>query len=79
MTHVWKNIGPLDNIPAQGARRLCFGHEGQPIAIFRTGDDQLFALVDECPHRRGPPRRRSAAPTSIGVHLSGLPAFLNFA
>ena len=54
MTHVWKNIGPLDNIPAQGARRLCFGHEGRPIAVFRTGDDQLFALVDECPHRRGP-------------------------
>ena len=44
----------MDNIPIQGARRLCFGHEGRPIAIFRTVDDQFFALIDECPHRRGP-------------------------
>jgi nitrite reductase (NADH) small subunit len=53
-THFWKNIGSPDNIPVQGARRLCFGHEGRPIAVFRTGDDQLFALIDECPHRLGP-------------------------
>jgi nitrite reductase (NADH) small subunit len=54
MDLVWKNVGPLDNIPIQGARRLCFGHRGRPIAIFRTGDDGVFALIDECPHRRGP-------------------------
>jgi len=50
----WKNIGPLDNIPIQGARRLCFGHHGRPIAVFRTGRDGVFALIDACPHRRGP-------------------------
>ncbi len=50
----WKNIGPLDNIPVQGARRLCFGHEGRPIAVFRTSEDTVFVLVDECPHRQGP-------------------------
>ena len=50
----WKNIGPLDNIPRQGARRLCFGHRGRPIAVFRTADDGVFALIDECPHKRGP-------------------------
>jgi hypothetical protein len=51
MDLVWKNIGPLDNIPVQGARRLCFGHRGRPIAVFRTGEDGIFALIDECPHR----------------------------
>jgi nitrite reductase (NADH) small subunit len=51
---VWKNVGALDNIPKQAARRLCFGHDGRPIAIFRTTGDAVFALVDECPHRRGP-------------------------
>jgi nitrite reductase (NADH) small subunit len=54
MDFAWKNIGPLDNIPVQGARRLCFGHEGRPIAVFRTNGDGVFALVDECPHRKGP-------------------------
>ena len=54
MDLVWKNIGPLDNIPVQGARRLCFGYRGRPIAVFRTGEDRVFALIDECPHRRGP-------------------------
>lgn len=50
----WKNIGPIDNIPIQGARRLCFGHEGRPIAVFRPRADAVFVLVDECPHRQGP-------------------------
>jgi nitrite reductase [NAD(P)H] small subunit len=54
MVVIWKNIGPLANIPLRGARRLCFGHEGHPIAVFRTGDDSVFALVDECPHKKGP-------------------------
>ncbi len=54
MAVIWKNIGPLANIPLRGARRLCFGHEGRPIAVFRTGDDSVFALVDECPHKKGP-------------------------
>jgi nitrite reductase (NADH) small subunit len=50
----WKNIGPIANIPVRGARRLCFGHAGRPIAVFRTGEDAVFALIDECPHRKGP-------------------------
>ena len=54
MEVAWKNIGPLDNIPVRGARRLCFGHRGRPIAVFRTGGNEVFALIDECPHQRGP-------------------------
>jgi nitrite reductase (NADH) small subunit len=54
MPYQWKHIGPLANIPVQGARRLCFGFRGQPVAVFRTGDDQVFALVDQCPHKQGP-------------------------
>jgi nitrite reductase (NADH) small subunit len=50
----WKNIGPLSNIPLRGARRLCLTHLGKPVAVFRTGEDEVFALVDECPHRQGP-------------------------
>ena len=54
MELAWKNIGPLANIPIRGARRLCFGVDGRPIAVFRTGDHRVFALIDECPHKKGP-------------------------
>ena len=53
-TLTWKKIGPIGNIPLRGSRRLCFGLGGKPIAVFRTGEDQVFALVDECPHKKGP-------------------------
>ena len=51
---VWKNIGALSNVPVQGARRLCFSLHGRPIAVFRTGNGGVFALIDECPHKQGP-------------------------
>ena len=54
MTTQWKNIGALENIPVQGARRLDFGHDTRPIAVFRTASNRVFALIDECPHRQGP-------------------------
>jgi nitrite reductase (NADH) small subunit len=50
----WKNIGPVHNIPLRGARRLCLKAEGRPVAVFRSGDGEVFALIDECPHRKGP-------------------------
>lgn len=54
MNHSWKNLGPLENVPLQGARRLGILHLGQPVAIFRTAENGVFALVDVCPHRQGP-------------------------
>lgn len=50
----WINVGSIDNIPLRGARRLCVTLNGRPLAIFRTSDDRLFALVDVCPHKKGP-------------------------
>ncbi len=46
------DIGALDDIPRQGARLLktAFGC----VALFRTADDQVFALDDRCPHKGGP-------------------------
>ena len=54
MSANWKNIGPVSNIPLRGSRRLCLKSAGKPVAVFRTGDDEIFALVDECPHKQGP-------------------------
>ncbi len=48
----WIEVGTLDAIPRQGARvvRTADGD----IALFRTLDDQVFALRDRCPHKGGP-------------------------
>jgi nitrite reductase (NADH) small subunit len=50
----WVEIGHLDDIPRRGARRVVRAAGKTPIAIFRTADDEIFALVDRCPHRGGP-------------------------
>lgn len=50
----WVEIGRLDDIPRRGARRVTQPGATLPIAVFRTADDAVFALVDRCPHRDGP-------------------------
>lgn len=53
MTADWIDIGALAAIPQRGARTVPVAG-GEEIAIFRTGDDQVFALVNRCPHKHGP-------------------------
>ncbi len=48
----WIEVGRLDDIPRQGAR-VVRRAEGD-IALFRTLDDEVFALRDQCPHKGGP-------------------------
>ena len=48
----WLDIGALDDIPVRGARVLKTGLGC--IAVFRTVEDEVFALEDKCPHRGGP-------------------------
>jgi nitrite reductase (NADH) small subunit len=50
----WIEVGRLDDIPRRGARRVLTANGAEAIAVFRTGDDAVFALVDRCPHRGGP-------------------------
>ena len=49
----WKPICLLADIPVLGARRVNRS-EGHPVAVFRTADDKVFALLDRCPHKGGP-------------------------
>lgn len=46
-------ICKLDDIPKLGARRVK-RKDGLEIAVFRTSDDQVFAIEDRCPHKGGP-------------------------
>jgi nitrite reductase (NADH) small subunit len=48
----WIDIGAAADVPLRGARRIVIS--GIPIAVFRTGDGALFAIVDRCPHKGGP-------------------------
>ncbi len=48
----WIEIGTLDDIPQMGARVI--ETKNGDIAVFRTADDSVFALRDECPHKQGP-------------------------
>lgn len=48
----WVAVGNINDIPRQGARRLING--STTIAVFRTTDDQVFALEDKCPYKDGP-------------------------
>ena len=53
MEQAWKTICPVEEIPRQGARVL--QREGMhDVAIFRNQQDQIFALLDRCPHKGGP-------------------------
>ncbi|KJK03616.1 nitrite reductase [Pseudomonas sp. 21] len=48
----WLDICALDDINPLGSRVIA-GPKGD-IAIFRTSDDEVFALDDRCPHKGGP-------------------------
>jgi nitrite reductase (NADH) small subunit len=48
----WIDVGLVADIPPMGAR-VVHSAEGD-IAVFRTADDQVFALYDRCPHKGGP-------------------------
>ena len=49
----WKTICHVDDIPPQGARRVRRSRGGE-VAVFRTGEGRVFALLDRCPHKGGP-------------------------
>jgi nitrite reductase (NADH) small subunit len=43
----------LEDIPRLGARVVRSPVHGD-IAVFRTAEDEVFALEDRCPHKGGP-------------------------
>ena len=49
----WKAICKIDDIPVLGARRISRA-QGLDIAVFRNDADEIFALLDRCPHKGGP-------------------------
>ena len=53
MSQQWKPVCHVADIPVLGARVI--NRAAQPdVAIFRTSEDKVFALLDRCPHKGGP-------------------------
>jgi len=49
----WIKICHVDDIAPLGSRRVA-RERGIAVALFRTADDRVFALLDRCPHKGGP-------------------------
>lgn len=48
----WQEICAITDIPVLGSRVI--KGEKHDIALFRTSNDEVFALADRCPHKHGP-------------------------
>ena len=48
----WTEVGLLAEIPPQGSRVI--SSKDGDVAVFRTSGDEVFALFDQCPHKKGP-------------------------
>lgn len=48
----WISVGQLTDIPVLGSRRVII--DEKRIALFRTSANRVFALLDQCPHAKGP-------------------------
>ena len=64
----WIDIGPVDQLPAMGARTLPV-RGGDEIAIFRTSNGSVHALVNRCPHKHGPLSQGIIHDTSVTCPL----------
>ncbi len=47
----WTAVVSVNDIPKLGARVV--RHGTLDIAVFRSADDEIFALEDRCPHKGG--------------------------
>lgn len=63
----WISIGILTDIPLRGAR--CVKTPQGKIGVFRTAENQVFAIEDRCPHKGGPLSQGIVHGTSVTCPL----------
>jgi nitrite reductase (NADH) small subunit len=64
----WTVICRVEEIPVLGARRVA-RTRGMDVAVFRNDADQVFALLDRCPHKGGPLSQGIVFGTSVACPL----------
>ncbi len=70
LSNEWVHVLDLTDIPVLGAR-VVEGAAIGVVALFRTEDDQVFALRDRCPHRGGPLSQGLVFGHSVSCPLHG--------
>ncbi len=64
----WKKICLVSDIPVLGSR--CVARpQGLDVAVFRNDADEVFALLDRCPHKGGPLSQGIVFGTSVACPL----------
>jgi nitrite reductase (NADH) small subunit len=64
----WKKICLVSEIPVLGSR--CVARPvGMDVAVFRNDKDEVFALLDRCPHKGGPLSQGIVFGTSVACPL----------
>jgi nitrite reductase (NADH) small subunit len=64
----WQVICKVEDIPVLGSRRVQ-RERGMDVAVFRNDQDQVFALLDRCPHKGGPLSQGIVFGTSVACPL----------
>ncbi len=64
----WEKICLVTDIPVLGSRRVA-RKNGLDVAVFRNDQDQVFALLDRCPHKGGPLSQGIVFGTSVACPL----------
>lgn len=72
----WKKICRVTDIPVRGSRRVARG-VGMDVALFRNDQDEVFALLDRCPHKGGPLSQGLVFGTSVACPLHNWTIGLN--
>jgi len=49
----WTPICHIEDIPVLGSRRVA-REQGLDVVVFRNNANEVFALLDRCPHKGGP-------------------------
>jgi nitrite reductase (NADH) small subunit len=64
----WKKVCRVSDIPILGSRRVQRA-QGLDVAVFRNAQDEVFALLDRCPHKGGPLSQGIVHGTSVACPL----------
>jgi len=64
----WTPICRIEDIPVLGSRRVARA-QGLDVAVFRNDQDEVFALLDRCPHKGGPLSQGIVFGTSVACPL----------
>jgi nitrite reductase (NADH) small subunit len=64
----WTLVCRVEDIPVLGSRCVARPN-GMDVAVFRNDQDQIFALLDRCPHKGGPLSQGIVFGTSVACPL----------